>query len=75
MYGLRDTEVLVNTTPVGMFPDNDGCPADPARFPNLAGVLDVVYNPLRTELVARARALGLPASAAADAGDAGCPRA
>ena len=30
MYGLRDTEVLVNTTPVGMFPDNDGCPADPA---------------------------------------------
>lgn len=62
MYGLRDTEVLVNTTPVGMFPDNDGCPADPARFPNLAGVLDVVYNPLRTELVARARALGLPAS-------------
>ena len=62
MYELRETEVLVNTTPVGMFPDNDGCPADPSRFPALRGVLDVVFNPQTTELVRRARAAGLPAS-------------
>ena len=60
MYELRETEVLVNTTPVGMFPDNDGCPADPSRFPALRGVLDVVFNPQTTELVRRARAVGRP---------------
>ncbi len=58
----RDAQILINTTPVGMFPDNDGMPADPAEFPNLSGVVDVVYNPLTTKLVRKAQKLGIPAT-------------
>lgn len=55
--------LLVNTTPVGMYPD---CPASPlddatlAALAGLRGVLDVVYNPLRTGLCLAAERLGLP---------------
>lgn len=59
---LTDTEILINTTPCGMYPDNDGCPIVPAAFPYLEAVLDVVYNPLRTRLVESARARGIRAS-------------
>ena len=52
--------VLVNTTPLGMYPDNGGSPADLRRFPRCAGVLDVVYNPERTALLLQAEALGIP---------------
>ena len=58
----RDAEILVNTTPVGMFPNNGAMALDPALFPKLRGVLDVVYNPLATALILRARSLGLPCS-------------
>ncbi len=57
----RDAEVIVNTTPVGMFPQNEGCPIDIAEFPALCGVADVVYNPLRTRLVAAAQKRGIVA--------------
>jgi shikimate dehydrogenase len=57
-----DAQVLVNTTPVGMYPQNDGIPVDLTRFPKLTGVLDVVYNPLTTGLVRRSRELCIPAS-------------
>lgn len=63
---LKGTEVLVNTTPVGMFPDVDGCLTDIRLFPNLRCVIDVVFNPLRTELVRRALARASRLSA-------GCP--
>lgn len=56
-----DIEILINTTPVGMYPDNDGIPVEPERFPRLRGVVDAVYNPLSTVLVRRARAMGIPA--------------
>ncbi len=56
-----DAEVLINTTPAGMFPDVDGMPVDLAWFPKLAGVADVVYNPLTTRLVRTARERGIPA--------------
>ncbi len=56
-----DTEILINTTPLGMYPNSEGCPADPARFPALCGVVDAVYNPLSTLLVLRARERGIPA--------------
>ncbi len=62
LYGLKDTRILINTTPVGMHPREDALPADPGRFPRLEGVLDVVYNPLRTRLVQTARAAGIPAA-------------
>ena len=54
-------QILINTTPVGMFPDTDGIPADPDRLPALEAVADVAYNPLRTRLVLRARRRGIPA--------------
>ena len=51
-----DSEIIVNTTPVGMFPSISGAAIELSRFDNLHGVLDAVYNPLRSELVAAARA-------------------
>ncbi|MBQ8136945.1 MAG: AAA family ATPase, partial [Clostridia bacterium] len=59
VYTLAGTQVLVNTTPVGMYPNVSGMPVDPARFPSLEGVIDVVYNPLRTRLCQRAEELGI----------------
>ncbi len=56
-----DARILVNATPVGMYPDNGAMPADPALFPDLEAVLDLVYNPARTALMLRARDLGIPA--------------
>ena len=54
-----DTEIIINTTPVGMYPDLDGQPVDLVRFPSLRAVVDVVYNPLRTALTIQAKELGL----------------
>ena len=55
-----DGEIVVNTTPVGMFPDNGNAPVDLTAFPRCQGVLDVVYNPRRTALLLQAQALGIP---------------
>ena len=55
------TDVIINTTPVGMYPDIFETPVDPARFPKLSCVLDAVYNPLRTKLVSEAKKLGISA--------------
>lgn len=57
----KDVEIIINTTPVGMYPDCDGCPVDLEWFPRLEGVFDAVYNPLTTRLVARAKARGIAA--------------
>ena len=57
-----DAQVLINTTPRGMFSRESGMPIDPAQFPRLCGVIDAVYNPLRTEFVQKARSLGIPAA-------------
>ncbi|MBQ4065594.1 MAG: shikimate dehydrogenase [Clostridia bacterium] len=56
-----DASFLINTTPVGMYPRDDGMAVDPTAFPQLKGVADAVYNPLRTPLVRRAKGLGIPA--------------
>ena len=55
-----DAEVLINATPVGMYPNTGELPADPALFPACKGVLDLVYNPRRTALLLRAEELGIP---------------
>ena len=55
----QDTAVVVNTTPVGMFPDVGVAPIDIGRLPNLEGVLDVIYNPARTQILMDAERLGL----------------
>jgi len=57
-----DAQVLVNTTPVGMYPNNGEAAADIARLPELEGVLDVIYNPDKTKLVLDAEARGIPAA-------------
>lgn len=56
-----DAEIIINTTPVGMYPETSSSPLDLARFPRLSGVVDAVYNPLRTLLIQQAEALGVPA--------------
>ena len=57
-----DADVIINTTPCGMYPNIFDCPIDLDRFPHLSGVIDAVYNPLNTALVLKARALGLNAA-------------
>ena len=54
-------QIIVNASPAGMYPNNGGCLIDLRRFPDLEAVLDVVYNPFRTELILRAEELGIPA--------------
>ena len=56
-----DTEFIVNTTPVGMYPSVTKSPADISRFERLSGVIDAVYNPLRSTLVLDAQKRGIPA--------------
>ncbi len=57
-----DAEVIINTTPVGMYPNNYASPVDLTLFPHLTGVVDVIYNPGTTLLVHTARKLGIPAT-------------
>ena len=57
--GFSDWDIIVNTTPVGMFPDNYGRAVDLGIFTNLCGVIDVVYNPLRTQLILDAEDRGI----------------
>lgn len=56
-----DTDLIVNTTPVGMYPNNLKAPLSLSEFPNLSGVLDIVYNPQKTKLILDAERLGIPA--------------
>ena len=56
-----DAQVIINATPVGMFPKQGGRPIDISAFPKLEGVLDAIYNPLRTNLILDAQERGIPA--------------
>lgn len=56
----RDAAAIVNATPVGMYPNTGVSPIDLGRFPHLEGVLDVIYNPARTQLLLDAEKLGIP---------------
>lgn len=56
----QDAAVIVNTTPVGMYPNTGVSPVDLSCFPTLEGVLDVIYNPAKTQLLLDAEKLGLP---------------
>lgn len=55
-----DASVIVNATPVGMYPNTGVSPIDLNRFSKLEGVLDVIYNPAKTKLLLDAEALGIP---------------
>lgn len=54
-----DADVIVNTTPVGMYPDISSSPLDLKPFTKCTAVLDVIYNPEVTRLTAQARQLGM----------------
>ena len=56
----EDAAVIVNATPVGMYPNTGVSPVDLKRFPMLEGVLDVIYNPARTQLLLDAEAFQIP---------------
>lgn len=55
-----DAQLIVNTTPVGMYPHNGEKVVDLAMFPHLRGVVDVIYNPARTALLLQAEELEIP---------------
>ena len=57
----KDAACVINTTPCGMYPAVEGCPLDLDSFPYLEGVVDAVYNPLRTNLVLAAQKRGIAA--------------
>ncbi len=56
-----DVAYIINTSPVGMFPNTENSPMDLAPYTNLKGVVDIIYNPLKTKLLLQAESLGLPA--------------
>ncbi len=56
-----DAEIILNTTPCGMYPEPEAQPLPLDPFTRLQGVVDVIYNPLRSRLVLDARSRGIPA--------------
>ena len=58
----NDASVIINTTPVGMYPDCEAKPIDIESFDSLCGVVDAIYNPLCTNLVLDAKAKGIKAA-------------
>lgn len=56
----QDAAVIVNATPVGMYPNTAASPVDLRQVPHCEGVLDLIYNPARTALLQQAETLGIP---------------
>ncbi len=62
VYKLHaDADFIINTTPVGMYPDSDGCVIDLCGFSSISGITDVVYNPIKTRLCLEAENKGIKA--------------
>lgn len=59
VYEQGDAQVIINATPVGMYPYTDVRLLDVTKFPHLEAVADVIYNPLQTRMITDARAAGL----------------
>lgn len=57
-----DAELIINTTPVGMYPKNGNAPVNLDDFKNCRGVVDLIYNPNKTKLVLDAMAKSIPAA-------------
>ena len=57
-----DAEVIINTTPCGMYPHAGDCPIDIAAFARLTAVVDAIYNPLSSALVLAAKERGITAT-------------
>ncbi len=59
VYDYLDFDFLINTTPVGMYPDFDMVNIALCKFKNLEGVIDVIYNPISSPLILEAKRLGI----------------
>ncbi len=60
VYSLHgDADYVINTTPVGMYPDCESYPIDTQKLSCLKGVADVIYNPLKTVLCRKAENRGI----------------
>ena len=57
----KDVDVIINTSPVGMYPNNNISPIDLGNFTKLKCVVDIVYNPLKTKLIVDAEGRGIQA--------------
>ena len=57
-----DSEIIINTTPVGMYPNNGESPVNLDLFPHCQAVVDLIYNPLTTRLLAQAKERNLIAA-------------
>ena len=55
----KDAEILVNTTPVGMYPNTGQAAVFPGTFPGLKWAVDIIYNPLRTNFLCQAKKAGI----------------
>ncbi len=60
IYDYNFVDVLINTTPVGMYPNNLCELVDISKFKNLSGVVDVIYNPLKSKLLMESKKLKIP---------------
>ena len=58
----KSVQILMNTTPCGMYPDLDAIPIDLASFPRLEGIFDAIYNPLKSRLVLWGEKHAIPAT-------------
>lgn len=56
-----DYDVILNATPIGMWPECDGMPAPKSVLAGAEYVFDAIYNPLATKLVLAARSMGISA--------------
>lgn len=61
LHRHADAALIVNATPVGMYPNTGISPLDISLFPKLEGVLDLIYNPARTKLLLDAENRGITA--------------
>ena len=61
IQGHLDAQIIINTTPIGMYPDNFSSIIDITPFERLEGVIDAIYNPIRTKLVVDALERGIKA--------------
>ncbi|MBE7035350.1 MAG: shikimate kinase [Ruminococcaceae bacterium] len=59
IHAYTDCHVLVNTSPVGMYPNSDAAPVDLSLFTCCEAVLDLIYNPAQTRLLEEAERLGM----------------
>lgn len=58
IYDFKDTEIIVNTTPVGMYPNNLECIVEISQFEKCEAVIDTIYNPLKTKMILNAERMG-----------------